>query len=1074
MTRLNEQIAQLYNQGRYKEAIFPAKRALAIREKTLGPEHPYVAASLNNLAELYRRLGNYTKAETLSKRALAIWEKVRGPEHPNVATSLNNLTLIYMSLGNYAQAESLSKRALAIWEKVRGPEHPNVTTSLNNLAKIYISLGNYTKAEPLLKSALSIREKTLGSQHPKVGIILNNLAALYYFLGKYAQAEPLFKRSLAIREKMLGSEHPDVGGSLNNLAELYRSLGNYTQAELFYKRALTIYEKTVGPEHPYVAKSLNSLALLFSSLGNYTQAKLLHNRALSIYEKTVGPEHLHFATTLNNLASLHYSFGNYTLVEPLLKRALAIYEKTVGPEHPNFARSLNDLALLYSSLGNYTQVESLYKRILTIYEKTVGPEHPNFAIIYSNLATHYSSLGNYTQAEQLYKRVLMIYEKTVGPEHPDFAKFFSMSASIYSSLGNYTQAEQLYKRALTICEKTVGPEHPDFATILNKLAFLYLMDGRIDKAFNIFNKHDSPDGLGACYLKRGEYRKAEEKFQKILKYSEKTSQKKFVITAHIGLGFAYEGIKNFTDARKHFRNAIDLIEAQWQTLELSAKRAFLSGNVEVNFTRLDAYEGMVRVVIREKKRGYQKESLLYAEKVKSRTLLEILTAKNTKGIEKNNREIFAKDRRFQQEIDMLKKRMSVLTELGLKAPEREKQRAEQMLNTTLRNYEQFINEVKLQNTELASLITVAPLSAEKIQSLLDSSVTILEYFTTKDDIFVWTITKNEIRVHELSIGNKTIHTMVNDLLLPNISDTSRRPAPLILLSTGETQDKKTDKQEKEKNRKRFLNAARNFYRSIIKPVENEIHTENLIIVPHGALHKVPFAALNDGKQYMADKYAISVVPSSAVIEYVVKKRNRNKGRLLAFANPVTDYVSLGFAETEINNISGIFPEKETYFRSKATESRAKGKSASPDIIHFACHGEFNDKQPMQSGLLLSKDMDNDGRLQVHELFGLNLRNANLVVLSACDTALSRIYGGDDLVGLARGFIYAGTPSILATLWEVDDRSTSILMKKFYENWYRKGMSKPEALRKAQISIKSMPGYEHPFYWAPFVMIGDWK
>jgi CHAT domain-containing protein len=111
---------------------------------------------------------------------------------------------------------------------------------------------------------------------------------------------------------------------------------------------------------------------------------------------------------------------------------------------------------------------------------------------------------------------------------------------------------------------------------------------------------------------------------------------------------------------------------------------------------------------------------------------------------------------------------------------------------------------------------------------------------------------------------------------------------------------------------------------------------------------------------------------------------------------------------------------------------------------------------------------------VHEIFGLDLRNTNLVVLSACETALSKIYGGDDLVGLSRGFIYAGTPSLLATLWEVDDHSTAILIEEFYKNWQKKGMSKPKALQQAQVALKSMPQYQHPFYWAPFIMIGDWR
>lgn len=157
----------------------------------------------------------------------------------------------------------------------------------------------------------------------------------------------------------------------------------------------------------------------------------------------------------------------------------------------------------------------------------------------------------------------------------------------------------------------------------------------------------------------------------------------------------------------------------------------------------------------------------------------------------------------------------------------------------------------------------------------------------------------------------------------------------------------------------------------------------------------------------------------------------------------------------------------------ATETTAKLRASDFNLIQFATHGEFNERQPMQSGLLLTRDNANDGYLQVHEVFEMDLKNANLVTLSACETALSKIEGGDDLVGLSRGFIYAGTPSILATLWKVDDASTSKLMEIFYRNW-KSGMSKAEALREAQEAVRRMKGYEHPYYWAPFIMIGDWK
>lgn len=274
------------------------------------------------------------------------------------------------------------------------------------------------------------------------------------------------------------------------------------------------------------------------------------------------------------------------------------------------------------------------------------------------------------------------------------------------------------------------------------------------------------------------------------------------------------------------------------------------------------------------------------------------------------------------------------------------------------------------------------------------------------------------------------------------------------------------------NRKRFYKTAEDLYKLLIDPIIKDLKAKSVIFVPHGVLHKVPFAALRDGDKYLCDDYAISVIPASSVIQYIVNKRKVEQKRFLAFANPLTDYMPLAFTEVEVWDISKLFTRNEVYVRERATEGTARTKALDFDVIHFACHGEFNDRQPMQSGLLLAKDQENDGYLQVHEIFGLNLGKANLVTLSACETALGKIQGGDDMVGLSRGFIYAGTPSILATLWKVDDKSTALFMEKFYANW-QEGMSKPEALRQAQTSIRNMSAYEHPYYWAPFVMIGDW-
>ena len=249
-TYLNMAGKLAFEVGRYTEAQPFLEKALQIREKALGPDHPDVAISLNNLAELYRAQGQYGKAEPLYQRSLAIKEKALGPEHPDVAISLNNLAELYKAQGRYGKAEPLYQRALAIREKALGPEHPDVATSLNNLAELYHAQGQYGKAEPLYQRALAIREKALGPEHPDVATSLNNLAELYHAQGQYGKAEPLYQRALAIWEKALGPEHPDVATSLNNLAELYRAQGQYGKAEPLYQRALAIARRPSAPNIP--------------------------------------------------------------------------------------------------------------------------------------------------------------------------------------------------------------------------------------------------------------------------------------------------------------------------------------------------------------------------------------------------------------------------------------------------------------------------------------------------------------------------------------------------------------------------------------------------------------------------------------------------------------------------------------------------------------------------------------------------------------------------------------------------------------------------------------------------------
>jgi tetratricopeptide (TPR) repeat protein len=408
--RLNNQAVELYQQGKYNEAIPLAEQVLAIRKKVLGDNHPDTATSLNNLALLYKSQGRYSEAEPLYQQALAIRKQQLGDNHPDTATSLNNLAELYRVQGRYSEAEPLFKEALAISKKQLGDNHPSTATSLNNLATLYYSQGRYSEAEPLYKEALAISKKQLGDNHPDTATSLNNLALLYRVQGRYSEAEPLYKEALVIRKKQLGNNHPDTATSLNNLAFLYQSQGRYSEAEPLYKEALAIRKKQLGNNHPLTAQSLNNLAFLYQSQGRYSEAEPLYKEALAIRKQQLGDNHPSTATSLNNLATLYYSQGRYSEAEPLYKEALAIRKQQLGDNHPSTATSLNNLAALYDSQGRYAEAEPFYQQALAIHKAELGDNHLSTATSLNNLAGLYQSQDDIPRAIEYLTKGLKVEE----------------------------------------------------------------------------------------------------------------------------------------------------------------------------------------------------------------------------------------------------------------------------------------------------------------------------------------------------------------------------------------------------------------------------------------------------------------------------------------------------------------------------------------------------------------------------------------------------------------------------------------------------------------------------------------
>jgi tetratricopeptide (TPR) repeat protein len=361
-TRISDPTGELMNQlggllharARHGDAEPLKRRALALVEETLGPDHRDVAAALNNLAQLLQDTNRRAEAEPLMRRALAIDERSLGCDHPEVATDLNNLAMLFKDTNRPAEAEPLLRQALAIDEQNSGPGHPNIARDLNNLAVLLEETNRLAEAEPLVRRALAIGEETFEASHPTVAIRLNNLAQLLLATDRLAEAEPLMRRALAIVEQRLGFDHPKVATALNNLAVLLRASDRLAEAEPLMRRALTIDEESLGPDHPKVAIRLNNLAQLLQATGRMDEAEPLIRRALAIDEESLGHDHPNVAIALNNLAVLLRATDRLAEAEPLMRRHVGIllgFAQRTGHEHRHLQNAFDNYRHLLEAIG---------------------------------------------------------------------------------------------------------------------------------------------------------------------------------------------------------------------------------------------------------------------------------------------------------------------------------------------------------------------------------------------------------------------------------------------------------------------------------------------------------------------------------------------------------------------------------------------------------------------------------------------------------------------------------------------------------------------------------------------------
>jgi tetratricopeptide (TPR) repeat protein len=417
----------LESRALYRQARLQFERALPIVEATHGSNHPYYAATLNNLAATLEDEGNLSGAREQLERALSITERTLGPHHPDVANRLNNLALVLKAQGDLAISRKQLERALIITEAALGPSHLDTANRLNNLASVVHSQGDLAGARMKLERALSIYEAILGPDHPTVASTLNNLATVLQDQGDLSGALSYLQRALPITEAALGPNHPNVGNRLNNIATVLNMIGDLSGALSYMQRALHITEAALGPNHPNLANRLNNLGMVLEAQGDLPGARKHLERALVIVEAALGPNHPHVATTQANLATVLQAQGDLVGARRLLEQAVATTEAALGPNHPHVATTQANLATVLQAQGDLVGARRLLEQAVATTEAALGPSHPDVATVLANLAAVLYAQGHITHAHLTFKNAKEVAAKALPSGHPVYVEICALA-----------------------------------------------------------------------------------------------------------------------------------------------------------------------------------------------------------------------------------------------------------------------------------------------------------------------------------------------------------------------------------------------------------------------------------------------------------------------------------------------------------------------------------------------------------------------------------------------------------------------------------------------------------------------
>jgi len=1018
---------------------------------------------------------------------------------------------LWMELGKAAATDPQTRsEALGYFQRALGAggEPLAVALAWGEIGELHQEEGSFKAAQHAYESALKTVQEGGATGLLILGDLFTDLSNLFWVQDLLELTEDYDQKAFEIRST-LAPNSLRHGWSLTNIGVTAQRYGQLAEAESHLLQALSIMRRLsrgTGNE----AAVLRNLGKVFTDRGELSKAEEVLRQALAIRRKT-DPGGANEASALESLAHVALLRGDFEVSERRYEEALHILQG-ISPESLEVAGLLGRLGLVYQASGDLDQAENVIRRSLEIHERLL-PGSLSEAVILRHLGNLALKRGSVERSLDYHLQALDILERMI-PKSLVLSESLNDLGTLALEQGEIQKAAELHDRALEI-QKSQAPDSLQLAASLDRLGSLALESGDLRKAAERYHRafeirlERAPHGLETALSLQhlGDLAAAEGKFSEALLWFQGALGIRKALTSGsaeeaetiYSLGEVYRKTGHREVALRHFLAAIEAADAQMG-------RAGGSHLVQAVFrNKFDRYhrraiEGLLEL-------GRPEEALRMLEASRAQSFLSRLAERDllfTLGIDPT---LALKQRKLAADYDR--------TQIDLDALDRARDIEQvEALRRRLRRLREDLDRVATEIRNSSSRLDPAqgpkPLDLQGIQGTLDPGTVLLAYSVGEQRTDLFSITaEGHFAVTPLPVGEEDLRERVK-----SFRDAIGRAVPGD--QTGAYRS--------------MIALAKDLCQTLIAPAEETVAGgARLLILPDGPLHFLPWAALirnsdkvDSGWQYMIEWKPLHISLSATV--YAELKRHRrgdsepfNHFQIVAFGDPqfpatlapgdpdviahgsvrsavergLFQWRRLPFSRAEVESIAALFTpgSVRTYLGKEATEEAAKSvgrdtswrHSHARRIVHFATHGYLDDHFPLNSALVLSipeqlEEGRDNGLLQVWEILDTRM-DADLVVLSACGSALGKELGGEGVIGLTRAFQHAGARSVVASLWSVRDQVTAELMLGFYDH-LRNGLSKDRALQAAQIDLlrNSNGGKDRssPYFWSAFQIHGDWQ